>query len=88
MAHRGLGLIAWFAASVAQAAIVTNPVPAPITPGVTVGLTLFGQAQASGDLAIDGFRTRIQQLQPVRDGSGRLFVNDTNGTISMVGVSG
>lgn len=75
-------------ASAAPAAIVINPVPAPIAAGVTVGLSLFGQAASSDITPSDGYRTRIQSLQPVTDRSGRLFVNDTRGTISVFGAGG
>ncbi|QJU58914.1 PEPxxWA-CTERM sorting domain-containing protein [Sphingomonas sp. AP4-R1] len=86
--YRILAMMGALAASTAHAAVVTNPVPAPIAQGITVGLSLFGQAQVSGDPVIDGFTRRIQQLQPVADTSGRLFVNDTRGTISIVGAAG
>lgn len=78
-----LTIAAWMTGAAAQASIVINPVPAPIAPGIKVGLSLFTRAQQSGNPAIDGFRTRIQSLQPLNDGSGRLFINDTRGTISV-----
>ncbi|KQS02856.1 hypothetical protein ASG11_00015 [Sphingomonas sp. Leaf357] len=71
-----------------QAAEVINPVPAPIAPGLKVGLSFFGQAQPSLNPVDDGYYTRIQSLQPVADSSGRLFVNDTRGLISVVGAAG
>lgn len=83
-----LSVLGLLMASAAQGAVVINPVPAPIAPGVKVGLTFVGQAQASGDPAIDGFRARLQSLRPAPDASGRLFVNDTRGTISVMGPSG
>ena len=65
-----------------------NPVPAPIAPGVRVGISLFGQAQETRPVPRDRNRTRLQGLRPVPDASGRLFVHDTRGTISVVGASG
>ena len=82
------GVLALLMASSAQAAVVIDPVPAPIAPGIRVGLSLFGQAPASGIAAVDGYRTRLQQMRSVPDGSGRLFVNDTRGTISVMGPNG
>lgn len=80
--------LSWLLASAAQSAAVLNPVPVPIAPGVTVGLDLFATAPASGNPSVDGFRTRIQSLQPIQDTSGRLYINDTRGTISVVGKDG
>ena len=88
MKYRCLTLACAFLASTAHSAVVMNPVSAPIAAGTKVGLAFFGQAQASGNPAVDGYRTRLQTLQPVKDKSGRLFVNDTRGTISVVGPSG
>ncbi|UAK25766.1 PQQ-dependent sugar dehydrogenase [Sphingomonas nostoxanthinifaciens] len=89
MKRRTLLPIAVLAISMtAQASIVVNPVPDPIMPGIKVGLGAFTQAQATGDSAVDGFRTRIQSLQPVSDGSGRLFIDDTRGTISVTTTAG
>jgi glucose/arabinose dehydrogenase len=86
--YRGVIFAGALIASAAQSTVVTNPVPAPIAQGVTVGLDFFGQAQTSTNPAIDNFHTRIQSIQPVADASGRLFVNDTRGTISVVGAGG
>jgi hypothetical protein len=72
----------------AQATVVVNPVPAPIAPGITLGLSLFGQAQTTRPVPSDRYRTRLQGLQPVPDAFGRLFVHDTRGTIRVVGASG
>lgn len=82
-----LGVLCAMMTSAAQGAVIINPLP-PIAPGVRVGLTFIGQAQASGDPAIDGFRSRLQSLRSVPDASGRLFVNDTRGTISVMGANG
>lgn len=87
--HSGFASVTvWAIAIAARASVVVNPVPAPIAPGLKVGLSLFTQAQQSGNPAVDGFRTRIQSLQPVGDGSGRLFVDDTRGTISVTTTAG
>lgn len=83
-----LGLLSLLLASSAQGAVVIDPVPAHILRGVTVGLTFFGQAPASGDPAIDGYRTRLQSLRAAPDASGRLFVGDTRGTIGVMGAGG
>lgn len=80
-----LGILTILMASAAQSAVVINPVPTSITPGMNVGLTFVGQTQASGDAALDGFRARLQSLRSAPDASGRLFVNDTRGTISVMG---
>ncbi len=72
----------------AHAAIVVNPVAAPIALGIKVGLSWFGQAQESRASTADPFRTRLQSLQSVPDGSGRLFVHDTRGIISVLGANG
>lgn len=83
-----LGILSVLMASAAQGAVVINPVPMPIAPGMKVGLAFVGQAQASGDAALDGFRARLQSLRSAPDASGRLFVNDTRGTISVIGPNG
>ncbi|MFZ4109303.1 MAG: PQQ-dependent sugar dehydrogenase [Polymorphobacter sp.] len=72
----------------AHAAIVVNLVPAPIAPGIKVGLKFFGQAPESRASTADPFRTRVQSLQSVPDGSGRVFVHDTRGIISVLGAKG
>ena len=82
-----LGVLCLLMTSAAQGAVVINPLP-PVAPGMKVGLTFVGQAQASGDPAVDGFRARLQSLRPVPDASGRLFVNDTRGTISVMAANG
>ena len=82
------GLVASLTASTAMASVVINPVPDPIMPGVRVGLSMFGQAPSSNAGIFDGYRTRIQSLQPVADNSGRLFVNDTRGTINVFAANG
>lgn len=93
MATRVLGVLGLLMASAAllpsaaQAAVVLDPVP-PVAPGVRVGLTLLGQAPATGDPAVDGFRSRLQSLRSVPDASGRLFVNDTRGVISVMASGG
>jgi glucose/arabinose dehydrogenase len=86
--YRNMLALSVLIASASHSAVITNPVPAPIAQGVTVGLDFFGQAQTSTNPAIDSFHTRIQSIQPVADASGRLFVNDTRGTISVVGAGG
>lgn len=78
----GLGL-----ASAAQGAVVIDPMP-PVAPGIRVGLSFLGQMPTSGDPAVDGFRTRLQSLRAVPDGSGRLFVGDTRGTIGVTSTAG
>lgn len=83
-----LGFLSVLMASAAQSAVVINPVPAPIASGMKVGLTFVGQAQASGNAAFDGFRARLQSLRSAPEASGRLFVNDTRGTISVIGPNG
>ena len=83
-----LGLLSILMTSAAQAAVVINPVPAPIAPGIRVGLSFFGQAPASGIAAVDGFRSRLQSLRSISDTTGRLFVNDTRGTISVMAPNG
>ena len=87
MKKRVLGLVALLMASGAQGAVVLDPVP-PVAPGMRVGLTLLGRAPATGDPAIDGFRSRLQSLQSAPDGTGRLFVNDTRGIISVMTAGG
>ena len=83
-----IALLSVLMTSAAQATVVINPVPAPIAPGIRVSLTSFGQAPASGVAAVDGYRSRLQSLRPVPDTTGRLFVNDTRGTISVMGPNG
>lgn len=87
MTKRVLGIVGLLMASSAQGAVVLDPMP-PIAPGVRVGLTLLGQAPATGDPAVDGFRSRLQSLQSAPDGSGRLFVTDTRGIISVMAAGG
>lgn len=72
----------------AQATVVTNPVPAPIARGLTVGLNLFGQAPHTNLSPSVARRTLLQSVQPVGDASGRLFMHDTRGLISVVGAGG
>jgi glucose/arabinose dehydrogenase len=86
----GLLLIALAAPQLpaAHAAIVINPVPAPIAPGIKVGLTRFAQAQSTLVAGRDPIRTRLQSLKPVPDASGRIFVHDTRGTIDVIGPAG
>lgn len=62
----------------AQAAVVVDPVPAKILPGLTVGIESFLTIPpSSGGLP----STRIQYVTPAGDGSGRIFVNDQRGTL-------
>lgn len=82
-----LGMLGLLTASAAQGAVVLDPMP-PVMPGIRVGLTFLGQAPATGDPAIDGFRSRLQSLRSVPDASGRLFFNDTRGTIGVMGAGG
>ncbi len=88
MVKRGLATLSLFMASAAQAAVVINPVPAPIALGARVGLNFIGQVPASGDPVIDGYRSRLQSLRTVQDDSGRLFAHDTRGTITVIGRNG
>lgn len=91
MSRTAVAFAACLAASLTttvHASLVIDPVPTPIAPGVRVGLSLFGQAPATSGASLDGYRTRIQSLQPVPDSSGRLFVNDTRGSISVFGAGG
>ena len=87
-AKYGIAALASLVACTVQATVVINPVQAPIVPGVRVGLSLFGQAQETRPVPSDRNRTRLQGLRSVPDASGRLFVHDTRGTISVVGASG
>lgn len=87
MKKRVLGLIALLSASAAHGAVVLDPMP-PVAPGVRVGLTLLGQAPATGDPVVDGFRSRLQSLQSVPGAAGRLFVSDTRGIISVMAAGG
>ena len=88
MVKQSLVMLSWLMSSAAQAAVVINPVPAPITSGIRVGLTLVAQVPASGDPAVDGFRSRLQSIRTAPDGSGRLFALDTRGMITVVGRDG
>ncbi|WP_353216412.1 PQQ-dependent sugar dehydrogenase [Sandarakinorhabdus sp.] len=81
-------LLAPLLAAAAGAAVVTNPVPAPIAPGITLRLTPFGQSLPAPGTQFDGFRTHIHALKPVPDASGRLFIVDTRGTISVASTAG
>ncbi len=83
-----LTVAAWMTGAAAQASIVINPVSAPIASGIKVGLSLFTRAQPTGSLASVGYQTLIQSLRPLNDGSGRLFINDTRGTISVATAAG
>lgn len=89
MLRRALGiLVAAILTTAGRPAVVVNPVPAPIAPGMGVSISLFGQAPATSDPQQTGFSARIQSLQSPRDGSNRLFVNDTAGTINVTNTVG
>ena len=67
------------------AAVIVNPIPQPISQGLSVRIAPFVRAPATGqprNLA------SIQSMRAVKDGSDRLFVNDTRGTISVTTVAG
>lgn len=81
-------LLAPLLAAASEAAVVTNPVPAPIAPGVTLRLSHFGQAQSTAGTPFDGLCARVHAMKPVPDASGRLFIVDTRGTISVTGAAG
>lgn len=69
----------------APAAVVLNPVAQPIMPGIGVRLSPFVTAPATGPV---GNAANIQSMRAVKDGSDRLFVNDTRGVISVTTSAG
>lgn len=69
----------------AGAAVVLNPVPTPISPGLTVAIQPFITVPAS---SASQPSARIQYVTPVLDGSNRLFVNDTRGVLWRTDTSG
>ena len=86
--YLGAALCVAAATSPTSAAIVLNPVPTPIAPGKTVRLDFFTRAPVSRFPVTDGFYTRIQSLQSSPGASGRKFITDTRGLISVVGPDG
>ena len=72
-------------ASPAGAAVVVNPVPTPIAFGLSASLAPFVTAPAT---SAGVPQTLIHGLKPSPDGSGRLFINDTRGTISVTSSGG
>jgi glucose/arabinose dehydrogenase len=71
-------------ASAASAAVVINPF-APIGAGATVGLEHFTTLPPTSAAAP---ATGAQQLKPLGDGSGRLFINDTRGVLYVTDAAG
>jgi glucose/arabinose dehydrogenase len=80
----GLGLLV-ASASPAIAAVVINPVPEPIPLGLGVRIANFVTAPATGPARNSA---NIQSMRAVKDGTNRLFVNDTRGTISVTTTAG
>ena len=72
--------------SFASAAVVFDPVPNGPARGLTVGIQRFVTIPASSANAPT--RARIQYATPTRDGSGRLFVNDTRGILYRTDTAG
>ena len=82
----GLLCVALFTAPAANAIVVLDPVPLTIQPGMIVGLEQFVTAPQS---SFDFFgSSRVQQMEPLRDGSGRMYITDMNGVVSMTNKSG
>ena len=86
-AHASLGMASLLAlaATPAGAAVVINPVQAPIMPGLTVGIEAFVTIPPS---FTNNPQTRIQYAVPSRDGSQRIFVNDTRGRMYVTNQAG
>jgi glucose/arabinose dehydrogenase len=64
----------------ASAAVVIDPVVQPIALGLGVRIAPFVTIPAT---AATGSRAAIQSMRSLGDGSDRMFVNDTRGTISV-----
>ena len=69
----------------ASAAVVVNPVEAPITFGIGVRIANFVTVPATGPARN---RANAQSMRAANDGTNRLFVNDTRGTISVTTTAG
>lgn len=79
-----LWILALGLATQASATAIVNPLP-PIPPGRTVGVQRFLTVPR---LAQAGSSVLIQQIQPVRDGSNRLMINDTRGLLYVTDTRG
>lgn len=66
----------------AQAAVVLDPVMQAIAPGIGVNVSPFVTAPAVYGTAA------VQSMRAAKDGSNRLFVNDTHGVISVTTTAG
>jgi glucose/arabinose dehydrogenase len=62
---------------------LTDPIPQPITPGA-IAVELVDVAQAPPTDSTSGVATGINYLFHADDGSGRLFLADTRGQISII----
>lgn len=75
-----------FATTAAQGVeALTDPIPTKIAKGnIVVGVASFLQLPRTEDVSSEGAHpafARLQYLLPVRDGSGRLMINDTRGLL-------
>ncbi len=79
---RGLIAVALLVSSWGQAQPIADPVPeAPAISGITLQIEEFVQIPSSSRSAP---RARINHLKPMRDGQGRVMVNDLNGPFYVI----